>query len=180
MEDQLSHEALDDLDVNALLVETGHAAIFAEMTKAMKSKTTRGDRADAAMTVNDKYTNAEAEAAYAWGDAQLKLAMAAFPKRLAIEEHKQVLLAIRLKWVRPLRFLGGVVRFIARQASKKPEDAHWRRWRQESNRAIKARSPARKAWLAGNKAKQAEYNKKASAKRKAQRAAAKAAKAGAL
>jgi hypothetical protein len=171
--DELSYDALDDLDTETLELEDSYQALFTAMIKAMKSKTTRAARAEAAVVVNDMYTAAEAEAAYQWGDEQFWAAMQAFPKRLPLEQHKKALLEIKLQWVRPLRFLGGVSRFIERQASKAPEDAHWRRFKLEVNREVKAKSPARKAWLEAN---QAAHNQRQNEKRKAKRAEARAAK----
>ena len=72
-----SFQALDDLDLAQYLNE--HEEAFSRLAKAMKAKTTRADRAEAAMEVIDKYDSEQAEAAYLWGDARFKDLITAFP-----------------------------------------------------------------------------------------------------
>jgi len=168
-----SYEALDDLDLNELLAKGGYQHVFDALAKAAKGKFTRMARANAAVEVNLTITDAEAEAAYLWGDAKFRDLVMAIPKRLPLAEFKIRFLEARL-WSRHLRFLGGIARYIERQNSKLPEDEHWHRFRLGVNRLTKAKSPSRKAWLEATKDKQAEASQRANVKRKAARAEAKA------
>lgn len=109
------------------------------------------DRTARVTAVLRRIPRARREYAYQWGDAQFQAAVEVFPTRLPIKEHEKRVRALRWQWVWPLRFLGGVARFVARKKSKEPEDAHWRRFAQLVNRVTKSKSKARKKWLHANR-----------------------------
>lgn len=112
--------------------------------------------------------------AYAALDAEFAKVMADFPTRLPIEEHRQRLARIKVYYIKPLRFLGGIRRFIERRRSKAPEDRHWHVYQLRRNRLTKSRSTRRATWRRKNSRSPAQIaaEQRYYAKRKAAREAA--------
>ena len=140
MSNSLSNSDDDDMSDLIAAYDNPHEPIFAAVRNAIKGKRSTMARANAAMTALDPFTAKQCAEAYAWGDNKFAEAVATFPRRLPIQEHTRRVRALQLTWVWPLRYMGGITRYIERKKSHAPADAHWHRFSLDENRTAKAKS----------------------------------------
>jgi len=150
MQDSYSTYA-DDVGLEPHEEHYGYPGLILDLRiAAIRKGTSKLERADKVLAVLLSRPSDYRRRVAAWADARFAEAVAEFPLRLPIVEHRARCRRLKMRWAEPVQALIGVSAVIRRKRSHSCEDAHWHRYQLLENRSTKSRSKARKAWLKAN------------------------------